>query len=299
MTKYGRRIVTMTVLSGFVVGELCSSIGVTILNYYLLLFGQIVIGCSLNCWLAVSSTYLSIWFKNRETAFAISLDTCCCYLAVSITNFAHPRIYNKFKSLKGNYWMLFIITLFSFTCGLILCYLDTHAPKQEEEKPKEGEEAFSLKAIKKLPITIWLLCGSQLTVLQCFQLQDIIASKMFQDLFGLDNEAAGIVIASPALLLGVLSFFSGIIVYRIGRKPLLCNKTFLYSGWKVSNLKNHSVASIDFGAAFNIYAKCVADVRSLVCRSSALFIHSSCTCILLSSFLVCHPVRFCDWLVFV
>jgi len=215
-------VVTLAVLSGFMLGELIGAIGVTAHSYALLLMGQTIIGCSLNCWLATSSTYLSIWFKNRETAFALSFDTCCCYLTVAVMNFIHPRIYNHFHSLKGNYWFMFMITVFAFGTGIILCKLDTYAPATENEPPKEGEEKFGISAIKTLPRLIWLLTASQLTSLQCFQLQDIIASKMFQELWGLTNEEAGLIISSPAVVLGVLSFVSGIIVYRIGRKPLLC-----------------------------------------------------------------------------
>lgn len=68
---------------------------------------------------------------------------------------------------------------------------------------------------------IWLLLASQLTVLQSFQLQDIVAGKMFQELYGLDNESAGLVIASPNIVLGVLCFVFGIVIYNLGRKPLL------------------------------------------------------------------------------
>jgi len=231
LSKYGRGVVTIGATAMIVLGELFNAIAASISSYGLLLFGQVIATCGVNCWAATSSTYMSIWFKNKETAFALSMDMCCCFLSVAIMNFAHPRVYNKFHALRGNYWMLFMMAVFGFCCGLILCYLDTFAPKhttQEEEKKEEhvqeGEKKQGgglLAVIKGYPAILWFLIGSMVTVIQSFMLQDVVASKMFQDLYGLDNEAAGFVIALPNLVLGVLTFVCGIIVYRVGRKPLI------------------------------------------------------------------------------
>ncbi len=128
-------------------------------------------------------------------------------------------------SLKTNYWVLVVLTIFSFICGIILCYLDTYAKIAPEPKSEstadDSSSSFGLAAICKLPAAIWLLVIAQITVLQGFQLQDIVASRMFQLVFGMDNETAGAVIASPALVMGAMSFVGGIIIYHIGRKPLL------------------------------------------------------------------------------
>ena len=153
-------------------------------------------------------------------------------MAIAIMNFVHPRIYNKFHSLHGNYWLMFTLSIFGLCCVLILTYLDGFAPRHvaSEEEKKEGDSAEGekkqqggfLAVIKGYPTILWFLIGSMVTVLQSFILQDVVASKMFQELYGLTNEDAGLVIALPNLTLGILTFICGLVIYRIGRKPLIC-----------------------------------------------------------------------------
>lgn len=206
------------------IGGLTIAIGASLKNYYIFLIGETINLGGVGCWLTVSSTYLSIWFKNRETAFAISSDTFCCYLSNFAFAAIHPIVFNRFKSLAGNYWMTFLMASVAFCYGWLLCYLDSYAPPDQDEK-KEGEsdEGFSISTIKRLPAIVWILMGGQLTILQSFMLQDVMSGDLFQKIFGLTNEEAGIAIGIPSLVLGVFSIFTGLIIYRVGHKPHISN----------------------------------------------------------------------------
>lgn len=231
LSKYGRRyalaqyrLITIIVLITMIIGCLLTFLGSAILNYYVLLIGQTICMCVINVWVVISSTYLSIWFKNRETAFSMSMDTLCCYLSNSISFYIHPKIYNKFGSLKGNFFLMFILAVLGLIHGVLLCYLDSYAPPDEDEKKEnEEEQGFSWSEIKRLPSMVWILAGGEITILQAFSLQDILSSKMFQSLFGLTNEEAGVVVGVPSIVLGLLSIVAGIIIYRLGCKPHTSN----------------------------------------------------------------------------
>ncbi len=166
----------------------------------------------------MTTTYESIWFKDRETAFATSFDTCCCFTSVAVFYLVHPWIYNNTHDLGMNYWLLLMLVCVGFICGLVLCCLDTLSPGVTEGKEEEAGRGI-VKEVRSLPPLLWLFVAAVTTVSPSYQLQDTLASSMFQDVFGLTNQGAGLVIAVPMLVMGVFSFVGGIVVYRFGHKP--------------------------------------------------------------------------------
>lgn len=167
-------------------------------------------------------TFISVWFKNRETSVAYSFDTCFSYLSNAICNFVMPIIFNHFRSLTFCFGTVFEMALIGLLFSLVVCYIDGKS-KETEEVNSDGKEAekFSLKMIKDVPLSFWLLAVAIATVMESFLLQDIISSSMYQDIFGFSDQEAGFFISIPSMFLGLLCLISGTIVYNIGRKPLV------------------------------------------------------------------------------
>jgi hypothetical protein len=82
--------------------------------------------------------------------------------------------------------MILIISLISFAPAVLLCYLDSFAPP-DEDKVEVKKEKFTICDIKRIPVLGWLLSGCQLTILQSLLLLDLITSDIFQKLFGMTN----------------------------------------------------------------------------------------------------------------
>lgn len=163
-----------------------------------------------------------MWFKNRETTLALTLDTSIDYLSIALSDIINPIIYNYFHSLFYNFLLMTILCCAGLIIGLFACYLDTFSTNDEEDSSVDHE--LNLKTMKELPIQYWLMAMVQPTVMQSLVLQDIFSSSMFQDLWDLTNETAGRLIASPNFFIAGLCFFCGIVVYNIGKKPLICTK---------------------------------------------------------------------------
>ena len=229
IVRIGRNTVSLTVLTMFVIGQFFSGMGTTYNSYPLLFVGQLLLWCGVDCWIAIETTYLTVWFKNLQISFAIGMATCFCYTGVAILTFSHPLIFNRTHKLYISFWLVFILMIFALICGVIMAYVDGFAPKDDKKKADSSTAEVEVEAkknddatsISKLPCSVWLLTATMVTILQCIKLFDIMASSILQNVWGLDNTTAGMVVSIRTVMPGLLCFGIGIWIYNYGKKPLI------------------------------------------------------------------------------
>jgi hypothetical protein len=203
------------------IGQLLSTIGIVTKSYYFLVAGQIttkynyilIVSSGDDSYLVLYSTLISIWFFERETAFAFAMMTTSTSLMTACVDWVLPIIYNQTEDMDDCFWAVQLICLFSLLCGFMVVYLDRDAEDADEQ-----EDRFSFDAIRGFSMGYWLLsfCESMLALGVIMLVRT--ASDFFQIRYHVDRETAGLIIGVPHLILSFSTFLVGIMIYKLGHK---------------------------------------------------------------------------------
>ncbi len=168
------------------------------------------------------------WFKDKETAVALAVDSSVSYLCVAAVYQTIPMLYNKTQSLPLAFSVSMALTLISLAGGFALTRLDKLAvPEERAEGDKEVIAAAEPAAkqgcgtLRKLGYGYLLLVISYACRVLCYNLFEFISSEYFQVRFGFDLEDAGRIISIPYLAFAIFTPASGYVLYRFGRKPFI------------------------------------------------------------------------------
>jgi len=198
-------------------------------SYWILLIGCFFFSIGSQGYLVCSNSIEAFWFKDKETAVALAIDSSVSYLCVAGIYWTMPALYNYTNSLSWPFAVSIFISLLSALSGSILCILDKLTlPKsveiienQPSAEKTADEPAFSFSAIKLLGYGYLWLAISYASRIMSFNLFEFISSEYFQIRFGFTDQEAGIIISIPYLCFAVLTAPVGILIYWIGRKPLI------------------------------------------------------------------------------
>ena len=97
-------------------------------NYYLILMGRVIFGLGGESMGVAQSAIVSLWFKNKELAFALGINLTVSRLG-SVANAAIvPGVYNS-NGLGAACMVGFMLCIFSLINAIGLVYLDKKAEK--------------------------------------------------------------------------------------------------------------------------------------------------------------------------
>ena len=96
-----------------------------------MLLGRIVFGIGSESLTVSQTSIVSMWFKNQELAFALSLNFSIPKLGSSLNSLVTPRLYNLHDSLTLPLLIGTVICVISWICGIVLCCMDRRNEKQE------------------------------------------------------------------------------------------------------------------------------------------------------------------------
>ncbi|CAD8114867.1 unnamed protein product [Paramecium sonneborni] len=242
------------------IGQLIIALGGKFNEYSLMLLGRAVFGVASENLIIAQSTFVSLWFKGTELATAMGIIMTIPELGGALNSLLTPLIYESSQSLSVPLFTSVGFCLFSFACGIILVQLDKYADKydqrqsdcqyvleqkmmkddegeededeEEKEKLEESKEEISLKDLKQLSGTVWILlmiCTFSLCIFIPF-LDN--ANQFCQQRFNLSNISAGRAIIITYLTPMFVSPFIGCIVDKVGyrrRWMILTSLLFIIS----------------------------------------------------------------------
>ncbi|CAD8202056.1 unnamed protein product [Paramecium pentaurelia] len=239
------------------IGQLIIALGGQFNQYSLMLLGRAIFGVASENLIIAQSTFVSLWFKGSELATAMGIIMTVPELGGALNSLLTPLIYQSSQKLSVPLFASVGFCLFSFICGMILVYLDKYAEKydqrqsdseyvleqnimekeegdedEEEEKLEESKEEISLKDLKQLSGTVWILlmiCTFSLCIFIPF-LDN--ANQFCQQRFNLSYISAGRAIIITYLTPIFISPFIGYIVDKVGyrrRWMILTSLLFIIS----------------------------------------------------------------------
>lgn len=136
-----------------------------------MLLGRIVFGIGSESLTVSQTSIVSMWFKNQELAFALSLNFSIPKLGSSLNSLITPRLYNLQGGLTIPLLMGTIICVISWIYGIFLCCMDRKNEKQEGKisklsfmkKVRKMKKMKSSKAISEKAIEV-----SKMQLTSCF-----------------------------------------------------------------------------------------------------------------------------------
>jgi len=151
-----------------------------------MLLGRIVFGIGSESLTVSQTSIVSMWFKNQELAFALSLNFSIPKLGSSLNSLLTPRLYNYHKNLTLPLLMGTVICVISWICGIFLCCMDRRNEKQEGKISKMSmrKKVNKMKKLKKS-----LINSEKATKKNCNKIQ-MAAMKMDSPLFVKDSHRA-------------------------------------------------------------------------------------------------------------
>ena len=173
----------------------------------------------------VANALEAFWFKDKETAIALSVDASISYLAVAGIYWTMPMLYEFTGDISYNFGISVLLTGVSLMAVLILMRLDKLAKDEPEEINEEEEdptkETGCLASVKSLGMGYLLIVLSYAARILGYNLFEFVSSEYFQVRFGFTSVEAGFIISMPYLCFFIFTAGFGYVVYRIGRKPII------------------------------------------------------------------------------
>ena len=174
--------------------------------------------------MVVSSTFESIWFKDKETSLAMAIDNAFETLGVVLMFFLQPHIYNASGGLFTGFSIVLICSAIGFAASFVLAYFDQYAPDALGEKPEavaNDEEAyknFSFATFKQLGSGYWMAALSYMCVAGAITLFGNVISAYFMDRFNMDSESSGYIAGSSPLAMAAATAPIGMLLHKYGYK---------------------------------------------------------------------------------
>lgn len=219
--KYGKRYVFMSSLFVLLIGNCIAALACYLTNYWLILLGSFLFSIGSQCYIVVANSVEAIWFKNKETAVALSIDAGVSYLAVAGVYWVVPYIYDYGGSLFWPFAFSSATSILSIVFAIPLWLFDKTERQDPDEINKEIP-ALGLGTIKSLGSHYFIVLAAYCCRALAYSLFEFISSGFFQDRFNFDDNTAGRIISIPYVAFFVLMPPVGILIYNVGYKPLFC-----------------------------------------------------------------------------
>lgn len=171
----------------------------------------------------VASSLEAFWFKGKEIALAMSIDTSLSNIGTALNDFAQPRFFNISSGyLDLGMWIGFFTCAVSLIGGVGVFYVERQRENEDRQSSNEerGSDQIDLRVITQFPTPYWLLVAAYSIYSMGVCLFDNISSDFFQSRFGIDSETAGLIIGLPSIIVIFLAPLFGFLIDYIGAKTI-------------------------------------------------------------------------------
>ena len=122
-------------------GQGIFAISIKLQSFYLAILGRIVFGYYSNFIILFSLGGVSLkvvaysleafWFKGKEIALAMSIDTCLCSIAIFLNNALLPKFFAISGGLSLGMTAGFLVCFLSMMGGIATYFIDRHREKKD------------------------------------------------------------------------------------------------------------------------------------------------------------------------
>lgn len=121
--KWGARFCLLMFSSLLTIGQVVFALGLSIKSWPVMYLGRIIFGCGGENMNVANSAILSVWFKDKELAFAFGLNLSISRLGSVANNLVSPVITDSVDIVFA-LWFGVLLCGCSVACAILISYLD-------------------------------------------------------------------------------------------------------------------------------------------------------------------------------
>lgn len=269
--------ICLVVFSGLImIGQAVVSLGVSLGSFYLVLAGRVIFGFGGESLGVAQSSLLAMWFKGKETAFAMGLQLSIARMGSVINDWVSPEINDRFSTSYA-FWFGACICALSFVSSIFIGIVERWAGNQVKEgendeallgKEPDKKEEIRLSDVRFFTLCFWLVTVSCVTIYSAILPFNNIAEDFLETRYGYSQHDADRILGIPYFISAVITPFLGSAVDRWGHRA-----TLMYVAGGAVALVHMSFAFtsipaypplIVLGVAYSVYAAVIWPSVALV-----------------------------------
>jgi MFS family permease len=185
-----------------------------------MLLGRFIFGLGAESSFIAQDVVCVAWFSGRFLAFSMAMIGSFGCLGEILAFNTMSEIADESGDYKVALWFSFVMTLFSFLCGVVLCLLDRWGEKKVSGKHRKTGDIIKCADIKKFPKSYWTLVAMGVSFF-CVIFPFISYSTDFlQEQRGFDEDEAGRYVSILSFVALFLGPPIGLLLDKIGKRAI-------------------------------------------------------------------------------
>ena len=192
--KLGSRLGILLFSFVIIIGQFFFFLGGIIASFPLMIVGRVIFGLGGETLVVTQNTVLAKWFGDKELAFALAMDIAVARIGGTLNTVLTPFFYSETNGYFVPLFVGLVLCIFSWFCGVAMCYMDKKADKMEGIIYEKSGENINLSVVKKFNFAFWML------VINCAMIYGSFfgfcgnGNDILIKLFGLTANNAGILL---------------------------------------------------------------------------------------------------------
>jgi hypothetical protein len=129
---FGGRLCLLMLSSICLMGQIMTSLGVQIENWFVTLIGRFIFGLGFESLFATNQAFLSVWFKERELGMALGITSAASYVGFLLSLVIGPIIANR-VTVAFSFWVGTIVKSVSVLATIGMFLVDRHCEGSVQE----------------------------------------------------------------------------------------------------------------------------------------------------------------------
>ena len=213
-----------------IVGKATVTMGAFVDSFYVIVAGRFIMGCGVGSMKSVGAVFLSLWFKDKEIAFAMSISLSCARFGAASGLLVPQFIYDnlditQYFGIHGNHYQVGFTFFFGFIClfsSLFVCLfivlLDTKGAKALGRAPFM-KRRFQAKDLKDFSLKFWISVVSVALFYAVLYVFVANGQLFFTSRFGLSINEANIanflVFSAPVFITPIIGFLVDVLGFNV------------------------------------------------------------------------------------
>lgn len=218
--KIGPRIGVLIFAFLLIVGQFFFFLGGILANFPLMIVGRLIFGFGAETECVTQNVLLAKWFGEKELAFALAMDVAVARIGGTLNSLLTPYFYSLTQQYFVPLFVGLMTCVFSWFCGVIICYMDQKAD-QAEAKNKEKSEPMSLRDLRKFNFSYWMLIINCMMTYGAFICFSSNGNDIFIKIFGISSNKAGLLLMISYLSSSLATPFLGFFADKYGKRVSL------------------------------------------------------------------------------
>lgn len=161
---FGIRFGTILYMFILMIGQLIVAFGAILDAFWMMILGRFIFGIGAESLAVAQNNYAVLWFKGKELNMVFGLQLSFARVGSTVNFIVMEPIYKYINQWYKGHMCLgvvmlisFTTCLMSFTCAVLLGWLDKRAQRILQRNDNPGGDVAKLSDIKTFKVSFWMV----------------------------------------------------------------------------------------------------------------------------------------------